>query len=361
MSKKIIIPKAPDLLGTMPSQNSYVGLSQDQLLQRVLQLHEQLNKINNYLLQTHKLAIYDYDINDNEYIEVALPDSKRGYLLDSTIKFRGEWDPIDNIPKIELRDRSKAGWAYITTERIDEHPDLGFIKAGDFLLYDAEGVLFNLSNIINARGEGPHLELGETDTTAFRGDLGKIAYDHMFDEENPHNVTPEQIGAYTKEEVDNKIATAMIYKGSVASKSELPMTGNTLGDFYNARDNGINYAWDGSGWDQVGGFTDNVFNQIDAKDVMITLKDGHDVTFTHQDLDSIYILIPELEHGYFSGFNYRTKNKNIPITIINESGFPLKIFKYNLQMSRIEMSPNKVVNVSLHCDGINLYMYYTEN
>lgn len=361
MSKKIIIKKSPDILNTIPTYNSYVGLSQEQLLQIVRQLHEQVSKINKYLVQLHRMSIFDFDVNDNNSIEVALPESKRGYLLDSTIKFRGEWDPINNIPELEMQDRSKAGWAYITTQPVEEHTTLGFIKEGDFLLYSAEGTLFNLSNIINARGGGPPLDLGETDTTAFRGDLGKIAYDHTFDKENPHNVTPEQIGAYTKEEVDNKLATAMEYKGSVSTKDALPMTGNVVGDFYNVRDNGINYAWDGTTWDQVGGFTDMTFNQTAAKDVMITLNDGHDVTFTHQDLDSIYITIPELEHGYFSGFNYRTKNKDIPTTIINNSGFPLKTFKYNLQMSSIEMSPNKVVNVSLHCDGINLYMYYTEN
>lgn len=361
MSKKLIIKKSPDILDTIPTYNSYVGLSQEQLLQTVRQLHEQISKINKYLVQFHRMSIFDFDVNDNDSIEIALPENKRGYLLDSTIKFRGEWDPINNIPKIEMQDRSKAGWAYITTQRVEEHITLGFIKEGDFLLYNAEGTLFNLSNIINARGEGPHLELGETDTTALRGDLGKIAYDHTFDEENPHNITPEQLGVYTKVELDNKLATAMEYKGSVSTKGDLPMTGNVIGDFYNVRDNGVNYAWDGSSWDQVGGFTDMIFNQITAKDVMTTLKDGHDVTFTHQDLDSIYVIVPEIEHGYFSGFNYRTKNKDIPTTIINNSGFPLKIFKYNLQMSSIEMSPNKVVNVSLHCDGINLYMYYTEN
>lgn len=38
------------------------------------------------------------------------------------------------------------------------------------------------------------LVLGETDSTAYRGDRGKIAYDHTFNEENPHNVSKEQVG-----------------------------------------------------------------------------------------------------------------------------------------------------------------------
>lgn len=39
------------------------------------------------------------------------------------------------------------------------------------------------------------LALGETENTAYRGDRGKQAYDHISNTENPHNVTIEQIGA----------------------------------------------------------------------------------------------------------------------------------------------------------------------
>lgn len=359
MSKKIIIPKAPDLLGTMPSQNSYVGLSQDQLLQRVLQLHEQINKINSYLLQTHKLAIYDYDINDNEYIEVALPDSKRGYLLDSTIKYRGEWDPVANIPELYLRDRSKAGWAYMSVKRFDEHPDLGFIREGDFLMYDAEGVLFNFSEILNARGES-YLELGETDTTAFRGDLGKTAYEHVSLMDNPHGVTPEQIGVYTREEVDDKIATAMRYKGNVPSKEDLPTVDNVIGDFYNVLDDGINYAWDGEKWDKVGGFTDVRLFEVSGSDVVETLKDGFDFTFT-SDLNSMILTIPSnVTHGYFSGFNFKTKTSTIGITFVNESSMPLRLFKFSKELPSIHLNPNKTITASLHSDGFNIYCYYIE-
>jgi hypothetical protein len=39
------------------------------------------------------------------------------------------------------------------------------------------------------------LALGETSSSAYRGDRGKIAYDHTARTDNPHNVTPSQIGA----------------------------------------------------------------------------------------------------------------------------------------------------------------------
>ena len=47
---------------------------------------------------------------------------------------------------------------------------------------------------------GSDLALGETSSTAYRGDRGKIAYDHTFLTDNPHNVTKEQVGL---DNVDN--------------------------------------------------------------------------------------------------------------------------------------------------------------
>lgn len=38
------------------------------------------------------------------------------------------------------------------------------------------------------------LTLGETETTAYRGDYGKVAYDHAQSIENPHQVTKNQVG-----------------------------------------------------------------------------------------------------------------------------------------------------------------------
>lgn len=42
------------------------------------------------------------------------------------------------------------------------------------------------------------------------------------------------------------------FKGSVATVSALPTTGNTTGDVYNVEAGGMNYAWDGSKWDALG-------------------------------------------------------------------------------------------------------------
>lgn len=42
------------------------------------------------------------------------------------------------------------------------------------------------------------------------------------------------------------------HKGSVASTSALPSTGNTAGDVYNVTATGMNYVWTGEDWDALG-------------------------------------------------------------------------------------------------------------
>lgn len=57
--------------------------------------------------------------------------------------------------------------------------------------------------------------------------------------------------AYTKTEIDGMVSAAMHFKGTVASYSNLPATGNKTGDMYNVTDTGANYAWDGTAWDKL--------------------------------------------------------------------------------------------------------------
>lgn len=43
------------------------------------------------------------------------------------------------------------------------------------------------------------------------------------------------------------------YKGSKATYSALPSSGNETGDVWNVEDTGMNYAWTGEAWDALGG------------------------------------------------------------------------------------------------------------
>lgn len=61
---------------------------------------------------------------------------------------------------------------------------------------------------------------------------------------------------YTQAEVDAKVSSVYRYKGSVATYNDLPVSGNVIGDVYNVEVDGSNYAWNGTGWDKLGGEVD---------------------------------------------------------------------------------------------------------
>lgn len=62
--------------------------------------------------------------------------------------------------------------------------------------------------------------------------------------------------AYTKTEVDAKVASVYKYKGSVANEAALPTEGQVVGDVYNLEDTGMNVAWTGTNWDNLGSVID---------------------------------------------------------------------------------------------------------
>ncbi len=67
--------------------------------------------------------------------------------------------------------------------------------------------------------------------------------------------------------------TALLYKGTVATYSELPVNGQKVGDMYNVTaadpshdlNAGENVAWNGTGWDNLGGVTD-LSGKVDKED-----------------------------------------------------------------------------------------------
>ena len=69
---------------------------------------------------------------------------------------------------------------------------------------------------------------------------------------------------YTKTEVDSKVSSVMRYKGSKDTYAELPTEDNTVGDVWNITTAdathgikaGDNVAWNGTGWDILGGAVD---------------------------------------------------------------------------------------------------------
>lgn len=51
--------------------------------------------------------------------------------------------------------------------------------------------------------------------------------------------------------INNRLTNVYRYRGSVESKALLPTQGNTIGDVYDVA-GGMNYAWNGTRWDELG-------------------------------------------------------------------------------------------------------------
>ncbi len=65
------------------------------------------------------------------------------------------------------------------------------------------------------------------------------------------------------------IASMYKYKGSVATVSALPSSGQVTGDVYNVELTGMNYAWNGTEWDALGEiFTITSISNVDIDTIM---------------------------------------------------------------------------------------------
>lgn len=62
--------------------------------------------------------------------------------------------------------------------------------------------------------------------------------------------------AYTKTEVDGMVSGVLHYKGTKATVSALPSSGNTTGDVWHVTADAGEYAWDGSAWQELGSNVD---------------------------------------------------------------------------------------------------------
>lgn len=65
------------------------------------------------------------------------------------------------------------------------------------------------------------------------------------------------------------IGAALVYNGSVSTYSNLPSSGQKIGDFWNVLDTGKNYAWTGTEWDDISGIMDlSAYRTAAAQDII---------------------------------------------------------------------------------------------
>lgn len=72
--------------------------------------------------------------------------------------------------------------------------------------------------------------------------------------------------------INAAITSVYRYKGSVATTSDLPVSGNVLGDVYDVQATGSNYAWTGTVWDALGQMIDT--STLWAKTELVAMTDA---------------------------------------------------------------------------------------
>ena len=92
----------------------------------------------------------------------------------------------------------------------------------------------------------------------------------------------------------NRIKYAVTYKGEKATVDALPTTGNTKGDMWNVTENGHNYAWTGSEWDDLGGTSNSSTTgngneaYVQVYRPQITSATPAGMIITNEDLGGVY-------------------------------------------------------------------------
>lgn len=108
---------------------------------------------------------------------------------------------------------------------------------------------------------------GTTDITAELNQI-KQSISELEDEKASRGTTLADYGiknAYTMDEINAKLSSAMTYKGQVPTYEDLPSNDDVqpgeeprvkIGDVYNVEKGGHNYAWNGEDWDDLMGVVD---------------------------------------------------------------------------------------------------------
>ncbi len=84
---------------------------------------------------------------------------------------------------------------------------------------------------------------------------------------------------YTKSEIDAKLTGALNFKGTKATVSELPSSGNTTGDVWNITADGSEWAWTGSAWEELG-TTIDLSGYVEDDDLGLATQSDIDDLFT---------------------------------------------------------------------------------
>lgn len=159
---------------------------------------------------------------------------------------------------------------------------------------------------------------------------------------------------YTKKEVDDKISSLYTYKGSVATKNDLPTEGNKNGDVYTVLDEGFTYAWNGTEWIPIGNVNidmSDYYDKTEINNINTTTNNRIDTNVTNiSNLSSDLTSHKTASNSKFSTINSQIEtlntdkaNKNEVYTIEEINNKFGTVYKYKGSVDTFEALPTENV------------------
>lgn len=112
---------------------------------------------------------------------------------------------------------------------------------------------------------------------------------------------------YTKEEIDDKfsrLSSAYVFKGSVATESDLPTEGMQVGDVYDIQETNMNVAWNGTEWDDLGGVFEFDLTAYVKREELSKVATSGD----YNDLDNLPVIpeVPTTLSSFANDMNFKS-------------------------------------------------------
>lgn len=152
------LPKKPNIvLSNIPEQNKRGAnsLTIEEWNSIINKLKLQGDLTVRYLHQLHQLLVYSGSDTDDPYLDIELSPDGYGFLTDSVLKLRGDWNPTTNQPELSPFDKSKRGWLYRVTADAEATDGFPEVRKDDWVVYNNDGYLisFDLLSIRSAIDE----------------------------------------------------------------------------------------------------------------------------------------------------------------------------------------------------------------
>lgn len=233
----------------------------------------------------------------------VIPEDKVFIAVRGTTTYNEVLAAVNAGKAVFCKDNAGVVWRYAQTGTLEIY----FVNITGFI----GGVSLRRINYLRVRSSNEWYESSWTipyQTSNLTNDSGFITASDI----------PINVSSFTNDAgylTSSDIASVLTYKGTKTNYSALPSSGNKTGDVWHLSDTGAEYAWDGSGWQELGA-------AIDLSNYVVNQDDD-----------------------YFSSTIYTETGDGASLTYINKSSRKIASINYGAEQTSW---------VSLHADSINL-------